>query len=285
MKICLIPDELTHDPFTAFEIATKWGIEHYEIRYAYRWRVPNCPGWVADLAASAVKAYGVTVTAISPGLFKPVMNVDGSTVPISTDTPAEVRRHLDELLPRYIDFAVRLGACSIIAFALPKPPGAGSQEVPSIVVDALAEAAARTREAGLWLMLENGPGTWADTARAARAVIDAVGPERIGLTWDPANVIYGDLGEEPVTEGYPLIAPYVGNVHVKDAACADGRGVWKMLGEGRVDWSRQIESLRRDGYAGMLTLEPHLRYESPVNLIETLEQFVSRVRQLLGAAA
>ena len=43
MQIAIIPDEYTYDPFTAFELGRGWGIEHFEIRYAYRWRVPMPP--------------------------------------------------------------------------------------------------------------------------------------------------------------------------------------------------------------------------------------------------
>ncbi len=142
MTISLIPDEYSHDPFTALELGTKWGITHYEIRYAYRWRLPMAPAWACDLTANAVKAYGATVTAISPGLFKPVMQTDGSKIPISMDTPDEIRRHLEDLLPRCFAFAERLGTRKITIFALPKPPGtADTEPIPTLVIDTLAKAA------------------------------------------------------------------------------------------------------------------------------------------------
>lgn len=53
MQLVLIPDEYTNDPATAFELGRRWGVEHYEIRYAYRWRVPVCPAWAAERVAAA----------------------------------------------------------------------------------------------------------------------------------------------------------------------------------------------------------------------------------------
>lgn len=281
MKISLITDECTHDPFTAIELGKRWGIDHYEIRYAHRWRVPEGPAWAADQVAAAVKAYGVTVTAISPGLFKPVMRTDGSKIPLSTETAAEIRRHLDELLPRFFDFAGRLATRNITVFALPKPAGAGDGP-PSIVIDSLAEAAGKAATAGFTLLLENGQGSWADTGAASRAILDAVNSPALRMTWDPANVVHGGFAEDPVREGYPLIKPYVANVHVKDAVCQAGKGKWVMLGQGRVDWNAQIAALRADGYEGFLTAEPHLQYESPVGLIGKTETFLTSLRALAG---
>ena len=282
MKISLITDEYTHDPFTAMELGSKWGISHYEIRYAYRWRLPFCPNWACDLTASALKSYGAAVTAISPGLFKPIMQTDGSKIPISTDTPDEIRRHIDELLPRCFAFAERLGTRHITVFALPKPGGAPEgAPVPPVVIDTLRQAAQKAAGAGFLLLLENGQGSWADTGAASRAIIEAVGSPSLRVTWDPANVAYGGYVEEPVVVGYPLVRPHVGNVHVKDAVYQSGKGQWVMLGEGRVDWARQIAALRADGYQGFMTVEPHLQYESPVGLVAKVETFLSKLRDLL----
>lgn len=283
MKIAIIPDEYTYDPSTAFELGRGWGLEHYEIRYAYRWRVPHAPAWVSDCVANAVTAYDVTVTAISPGLFKPVMCTDGSEVPVSVDTPGEIRRHLDELLPLQFAFAERLGTRNITIFSLPRPADVTTAPVPSIVVDTLAEAADRAAGNGFALLLENLPGTWADTGEATAALVEAVGSEALGVTWDPANVVYGQLAEDPVQTGYPAVGPHVANVHVKDAQVVDGRAKWVQMGEGVVDWSDQLGQLQRSGYAGFLTIEPHLQYEPGITgLVETTKDFVMRVRDMLG---
>ena len=281
MKLALIPDEYTHDPFTAFELGLGWGVEHYEIRYAYRWRVPNAPGWVGDCVANAVKSYGVVITAISPGLFKPTMRTDGSTIPVTTDTPAEIRRHLDELLPRQFEFAERLGTRNITVFSLPRPRQAARGPIPSVVIDTLSEAAQKAAGNGFTLLLENGGGLWADTGGATAALVEAVGSDALKVTWDPANVVHGALAEDPVVEGYPAVRPHVGNVHVKDARVVDGAGQWTQMGEGVIAWPAQLAALAQSGYDGYPTLEPHLQYQPGVtHLIGKLETFVARVREM-----
>jgi sugar phosphate isomerase/epimerase len=283
VNISLILDECTHDPFTAMELGGRWGIRHFEIRFAYRWRLPEGPAWAGDLAVAAAKAYGATITAISPGLFKPVMRLDGSREPLTTETSAEIRRHIDALLPRFFEFAGRLGTRNVLVFALPKPAGT-TGKVPAVVIDSLGEAANTAAKAGFQLLLENGQGSWADTGRATRGIVEAVGSPALRVTWDPANVVYGGFAEEPVTEGYPLVAPYVGNVHVKDAVCQAGKGKWVMLGEGRLNWAGQIAALQADDYQGCLTVEPHLQYESPVGLVAKTETFLARLRAIMQTA-
>jgi len=284
MKLSLIPDEVSHDPFTAFELARKWGIDCCEVRYAYRWRMPFCPPWATDRTVAAVQAYAMTVTGISPGIFKPVMQVDGSYIPVGLDAPDEIDRHIDVYLPSCFAFAERLHTRNITVFALAKPAAATGSALPQAVVDALGRAADKAWTAGFLLLLENGAGTWADTGQAAHAVLAAVGSKHLKLTWDAANVIYGACLENPVTEGYPQVRSCVGNVHVKDAKVMDGKPHWVMLGEGDVDWPAQLRLLRQDNYAGPLTLEPHLQYESPVGLVARVGEFVRRAQALVSTA-
>ena len=224
MNLAIIPDEYCYDPMAAFELGLRWGIDTFEIRFAHRWRVPNGPAWVADGVVAAVKAYGVTVSAISPGLFKPTMNVDGSSVPISMDTPDQIRRHLDQLLPAHMALADRLATKNITLFALPRPAaGKPDDPIPAIVIDTLAQAAAQADAGGFTLFIENGGGMWADTGAATARLLRAVNAPNLKATWDPANVAYANASEAPVADGYPAIRPFVGNVHVKEIGRASCR--------------------------------------------------------------
>ncbi len=283
MRVCLIPDEYTNDPATAFELGRRWGVTDYEIRYVYRWRVPVGPAWVASRVAAAVSSYGVTVSGIAPGLFKPTMRADGSKTPISTDNRAEIRRHLDELLPSFFTFAEQVGTRRITVFALPRGDAPQGQDAPQVVIDSLAEAAAKAAAGGFELLLENGTGSWAESAAETAAILQAVGSESLRLTWDPANVAHAQTGEKPVEQGYPLLREYVANVHVKDVTFADGKPGWAMLGDGVVDWPGQLAALAADGYDGPLTLEPHLQYQAGLNtnLVAMAETYLARLRDML----
>lgn len=281
MEIAIITDEFTQDPATAFELDRRWGVESYEIRQAYCWRVPTAPAWAADNVVAAVKKFAVKITAISPGLFKPTMRTDGSSIPIDCTTTQEVKRHLDELLPGFFAFAERLGTRNVIVFALKKTtPG----PMPAIVVDSLGQAAALAQQRGFQLLLENGANSWADSGVSARQILQAVNSPALRLLWDPANVVDAGGSDDPVTTDYPQVAPLVARVHMKDIARVDGKPRWAMLGQGLIDWPRQLRLLRQNGFAGPITLEPHLRYDGVTrDLVAGIEQYLTKARELVAA--
>jgi sugar phosphate isomerase/epimerase len=287
MNISLFSDELSADPATAFELARGWGIERFEIRKAYGFRAPVGPAWVNRRIAAEVRKAGVMVTGISPGLFKPVMRIEGDKIPCSAATPDEVRRHIDEVLPSCLEFAELLDTPNITAFAPGRGEGLREVDPPAIVTEALAEAAERTAAAGRRLLLENCIGTWADTADVAARVLAAPGCESIPLVWDPANAAWVDPGTDHVAEGYPLVRDRVGSVHVKDFRLIDGRRTWVMLGDGVVDWPRQIRLLAEDGYDGLFVAEPHLRGTpgEGERLVERVEELCRRLMRLVGGGA
>jgi sugar phosphate isomerase/epimerase len=246
--------------------------------------VPVAPSWAAERVAAAVRDYGVTITAISPGLFKPTMRTDGTSVPVSPDTPGEVRRHLEELLPAFFAFAEKVGTRNINVFALPKAEAAAgvNKATPAIVTDSLSEAAEKARRRGFQLLLENVASSFADTAEAALALLQVVNSPALGLCWDPANVAVRKLSPDPVGGDYPILRPFVKGVHVKDVKFQGEQPAWCMLGEGVVDWPGQLRRLGADGYAGALTLEPHLTFQpGATNLVAMIEQYVARLRQML----
>ena len=283
MPISLITDEYSHDPATAFEIGQRWGINRFEIRYAYRFRVPVSPAWAADRVIAAARDYDVEIAGISPGLFKPTMAVDGTMTPIADDTPGEIRRHLDELLPAAFNFAESLGTRNITLFALPRRRNDRRKRVPAVVIDTLAEAAEIAASENFRLLLENNAGSWAGTGAQTAEILNAVESPALDLVWDPANAAMTDPTINPVAKGYPLVAGRVANVHVKDMIVRDGAGVWAQMGDGVINWPSQLRRLIKDGYAGPLTLEPHLQYVAGANtnLVAQVHEFVKRMRKLI----
>jgi len=283
MPISLITDEYSNDPATAFELGKRWGINRFEIRYAYRFRVPVSPAWAAQRVIAAARDYDVEITGISPGLFKPTMAVDGTMTPIDDDTPGEIRRHLDELLPAAFNFAESLGTRNITLFALPRRRGDRRKRIPAVVTDTLAEAAEIAASENFRLLLENNAGSWAGTGAQTAEILDAVESPHLHLVWDPANAAMTDPTVNPVTNGYPLVAGRVANVHVKDMIVRGGKGIWAQLGEGVIKWTSQLRRLAKDGYTGPLTLEPHLQYlaGANTNLVAQVHEFVKRMRRLL----
>jgi sugar phosphate isomerase/epimerase len=109
------------------------------------------------------------------------------------------------------------------------------------------------REAGVALLVENDRGTYAQTVTGAVDVLGALGSEHLGMVLDPANFV--QCGQTAFPDGYRSLAAWVRHVHVKDIAA---EGTMTVAGEGTTGWPGLLRALRDDGYAGLLSLEPHL---------------------------
>jgi sugar phosphate isomerase/epimerase len=58
-----------------------------------------------------------------------------------------------------------------------------------------------------------------------------------------------------------MVAPLIGNVHVKDqldAPLGSGSPKWVVPGKGMVDYRAHFAALQRINYVGPISLEPHM---------------------------
>ena len=269
MEIAIVTDEFSADPETAFELGLEEGVRHFELRGVHSDRIPRITVQARARLLRAIRDFDVVITAVSPGLFKiplpataPARSnlgwMDSAFFRQWQDGRAALRDHAEELLTQTIDFAGEVGARFIIAFSFHRA-GATGGPAPAEVIDHLSAAADRVRTAGLELLIETEEGYWADTGARSADMVKAIGPQRVGINWDPANSFCE--GDEPFPIGYLHLRPYVRNVHFKDARHdATGRAIF--VADGEIDWRGQIAALVRDRYDGCIAIEPHL--ERPV---------------------
>jgi sugar phosphate isomerase/epimerase len=282
----IVTDELSGDPVTAFELGLEWGVSHFELRGVFDARVPRLPPHLRRRLVRAVREFGVTVTALSPGLFK---------CPFPDDAPASsnlgwmdkghfeswdecratVDDHLRHLLPESIELAAELGARSLIAFGFSRS-GRPAGPSPAGVAEMLAQAAEIAANAGIALLVETEEGFWADTGARSAALVERVGHPSLGINWDPANALIE--GDVPFPDGYGAVRRHVRNVHFKDARRYPD-GSWELLAKGDVDWRGQIAALKADGYSGPVAIEPHLAPS-----VASTRHALDRLRSLIEAA-
>jgi sugar phosphate isomerase/epimerase len=261
----IVTDELSGDPETAFELGLEWGVSHFELRGMFDARVPRLAPHLRRRLVRAVQGFGVTITALSPGLFKcpfpddePARSnlgwMDRGYFEVWDECRSTVDDHLRRLLPESIELAAELGARTLIAFGFGRG-GKAAGPAPAGVVETLAQAAETAAGAGVELLVETEEGFWADTGARSAALIERVGNLSLGINWDPANALIE--GDVPFPDGYAAVRRHVRNVHFKDARrYADGS--WELLAEGDVDWRGQIAALHADSYPGVIAVEPHL---------------------------
>jgi sugar phosphate isomerase/epimerase len=123
--------------------------------------------------------------------------------------------------------------------------------------DGLARAAEIAAAHGVALLVETSPGTIAPSTAQARALVDGLPPEHVGVLYDPGNMaIEGHVDPALAVDE---LGPYLHHVHVKNIAWhrRDGAWSWRHAGldAGFLDWRDVLSALRRAGYTGKLSLD------------------------------
>ncbi|MDZ7291836.1 MAG: sugar phosphate isomerase/epimerase [candidate division KSB1 bacterium] len=261
MRIGIVTDEISTDVHEAIGLGVGWGIKDYELRVVGETRVPAITPATVDALLQLKNKFGIRYTALSPGTGKG-----------SIDDQQTLARELDETLPATFALAKKLETHLVIIFGfqrLPHQPDALETEV----VEAFRRIAFLAEQHGLMLAIENEPGFWCDTGRNTARILAAVNSPFLRANWDPANALGTD--EVPYPDGYEALKKWIFNVHVKDTI----KGALLEcvpIGEGRIDWEKQIQALVRDDLVKHVTIETHCH-----PLIENSQKNLQRLRQIL----
>jgi sugar phosphate isomerase/epimerase len=98
--------------------------------------------------------------------------------------------------------------------------------------------------------------TGQETAPVLAGLLQKLNRPNVGVNFDPANMILYDKGD-PV-EALRTLAPWIRQVHVKDAVRTRTPGTWGRevaVGEGEVDWPAFFATLKQLGFSGSLVIE------------------------------
>lgn len=128
-------------------------------------------------------------------------------------------------------------------------------------VDALGKVIEAVSPFGVKPIIETHFGTIAPSACMALRLVDPFDPGKIGINYDPANLIIE--GKESWQMGLELLGPYLDYVHAKNIAWVRERGTWRWvfaaMSEGQVDWTEVMQALYRVGYDGYISFEDFYR--------------------------
>jgi sugar phosphate isomerase/epimerase len=266
MRIGIVTDEISSDLREAFSLGVSWGIRDFEFRTSKSGRVPFISDEDLQILLGAKKEFGATITALSPGTFK-----------ILVDDKAAVEKDLTEVLPATMKLAHRLNTHVVIIFGFLRSVGPEESEFEE-VVQVLKKAAELAEGEGITLALENEPGFWADSGKKTAKLLGLVNSKYLQANWDPANA----LGVEnyPYPAGYEALKPWIVNIHVKDAM-KDSTLACVPVGKGKLNWEGQLRALIRDGKLQHVTIETHCLplIEKSKQNVETLKRMLKKIQE------
>lgn len=268
--IHLVLDEADPDPKVAVAIGREIGVESYAVRTVRDRRYPFITE--ADHALlDRLRGEGCHFNSVSPGIGKRLWN------------QREAEEVEGDEFPLVLDCAQRIGARDISIFSWLKPatarrpsePGRLSEDAPQAeIAELLHSMAVAAAAAGLSLSVEVGYQCWADSGRAAWALIEAADHPALRIAWDPCNALSGLIWwsrRNPGAEGMPGTGAYlaadlaaivdrISAVHVRDMVAIEGDPGWGyvLAGRGIVGWTDLARHLRGGDYRGPLTIEHHM---------------------------
>jgi sugar phosphate isomerase/epimerase len=120
-------------------------------------------------------------------------------------------------------------------------PHQDEQSLRHTMISRLRELAAVFATWSVRVALETGQ----EDARTLIGVLNDLGKPVVGANFDPANIILYGMGD-PIASLRQL-APWVRQVHIKDAKAAAQPGAWGTetpVGDGQVDWPAFFAALR-----------------------------------------
>ena len=221
-------DEISPDPREQLATLATESITHLELRSAWSVAVADLDDPQVGRIRRALAGAGVAVSAIGSPIGK-----------IAVDAP--LAPELDRLR-RIADIAGELGTSLVRVFSFFLPPGRPPAQFRGPVLDRMAALTGIAEERGLVLAHENEKEIYGDTPARCADIISAVGSPALRATFDAANFV--QCGVAPHTEAYPLLAPYLEYLQVKDALAATGAAhVLGALLPSHLSQGRQLAAL------------------------------------------
>jgi sugar phosphate isomerase/epimerase len=243
-RLSAFGDEVADDLTTQLEVLAGERLAWLELRGAWGKNVLDLTSEELARARALLDTCGFGVSAI------------GS--PIGKSALTEPRANEEARLERAFHAAERLGTRLIRVFSFLVAP-ADAAAARDEVVERLGRLTARAAESGVTLVLENEKGVYGDNATRCHELLAAIAAPALRHAFDPANFV--QVGVHPMRDAWPLLAPFVAHVHIKDARFSNGQIVPAGEGDGQVP--ELLEALARTGYQGFVTLEPHLQFAGP----------------------
>ncbi|PSP48539.1 xylose isomerase [Halobacteriales archaeon QH_3_68_24] len=240
-RISGFADETAEDLDEQLDVLESAGIDRLDLRNVRGENLLDLSGErLVDLEAT-LDARGFTVTSIGSPIGK-----------VGVADPFEP--HM-ERLDRALELADRFDTDRVRVFSYYIPEDDDPADHRAEVLRRTRAAVDRAERADVTLVLENEKDIYGDTPGRVRDLLTAVDSPHLRAVFDPAN--YLEIGVRPYPDALLQVVEYVDQVHVKDARFGERGGI-EPPGEGDGRLPETLAALHDRGFAGPLSLEPHL---------------------------
>jgi sugar phosphate isomerase/epimerase len=238
VRLSVITDEIDPGLGRALDVCEEFGIGAVELRTVDGVQVVDLEPDALAAIRALLDSRGFAVPAIASPFLKCDPDEDGQEAVVELTLRA----------------AAVLGAPVVRAFSYWRQPE--PEAVLAQLGEALHRAAARARDAGVVLALENEHECNVATAAEACAALDAADSPDLRLIWDPGNAAMFDPASFAGLGGLEPVADRVAHVHLKDVTAS---AEWTCIGDGIVDFRALLRFLAGIGYDGYFSFETHYR--------------------------
>jgi len=159
-----------------------------------------------------------------------------------------------EKFKKALNLAILFNTKYIRIFSYYIPYGKEPEKFREEIIKRMREKASLAAQKGIILLHENDQKIYGDIPIRCEDILKTVNSPYLKAAFDPANFI--QVGIRPFQEAFWVLLPYIQYVHVKDALLKDGKVVLPGKGDGEID--KILQELKKRGFSGFLSLEPHL---------------------------
>ncbi len=246
MKLSIITDEVTQDFGAAVRFAKEYGLKGLELRSIGDQPIDLIPKSLLVLWAKCLMEEGLEVSNIAGSFGK------------CQAFPGQTEKEIDKL-KRLCDAADIFRCNTIRGFAFFLPQEGESLSLEQIAME-LKKAEPVLRERKKKLLLEADPSVNTTNHRQLGKLLEYLNPALFGAIYDPGNDLFDPERETPFPDGYQAVLGRISHIHVKDGIYdAGGSPVCVAPGKGLVPYREILRELKKDGYDGWFSLEPHYR--------------------------
>ena len=233
-------DEISADPGEQVATLAAESISHLELRSAWSVNVAELSDDQVASLSRILDDAGVRVSAIG----SPIGKID-VTAPLGPEL---------ERMRRIAAVADAFGTSIVRVFSFFIPAGQPAERYRGQVISRMSALAELAEQSGLVLAHENEKEIYGDSPERCADLLSAVDSPALRATFDAANFV--QCGFRPHADAYALLRPYLVYLQVKDALAMTGEVVPAGEGDGQVP--QTLAALAADGFAGFVSLEPHL---------------------------